>query len=201
MAEQGQEGLGGLGHLGDSALRAERGEKRWRVLEEEIKLACDGGRSAPRKACVRVDGLGGSRSDPAPPTITRSWGTHPNLPLPPLTPAASLSAENLAFWLDRENGTDESASKSCHHHALPPPRPAPASAALPLSRTSPSDHDPSPRPTGALAPGPSPRLEDTPAVGSTLSPITVSPADPLPGGHAVMTQPADPQPTPTLTHH
>ena len=201
MAEQGQEGLEGLGHLGDSALRTERGEKRWRVLEEEIKLACDGGRSAPRVACVRVDGLGGSRSDPAPPTVTRSWGTHPHLPLPPLTPEASLSTKHLAFWLDRENRTDKSASRSCHLHTLPPPRLAPTSAALPLSQTSPSGRNPCPRPIGALAPSPSPRLEDTPAVGPTLSPITVSPADPLPGGHAVMTQPVDPQPAPTPTRH
>lgn len=50
-------GLGGLGHLGDSTLRTEWGEKCWRVLEEEIKLACDGDRSAPRVACVRVDGV------------------------------------------------------------------------------------------------------------------------------------------------
>lgn len=57
VAGQGREGLGGLGHLGDSTLRTEWGEKCWRVLEEEIKLACDGGRSAPRVACVRVDGV------------------------------------------------------------------------------------------------------------------------------------------------
>ena len=72
--------------------------------------------------------------------------------LPP--PPASLYAEHPASWSDRENRNAERASKSCHHHALPPPR------------TSPSGCDPSPRPTGALDPSPSPVFEDTPTGGA-----------------------------------
>lgn len=138
--------------MGDAALRTEPGEKLWRVVEEEeIKLACDRGRSAPLVACVKMLRCGGQPSDPAHWPTALGNPPKPSL-LPP--PPASLYAEHPACWSDRENRNAERASKSCHRHALPPPR------------TSPSGCDPSPRPTGALDPSPSPVFEDTPTGGA-----------------------------------
>lgn len=149
---------------------------------------------------VRLDGAGeaagrpGSKRCGAGPAV-RPCPAHrptaqgnPPKPDPPLPPTSLFQPHSYAgtpgFPAGPEKGNAERASKSCHHHELPPPRTSPSLLAAIRALA----------PPGALDPGPSPRLEDTPAGGGPLSPASPSPCRLLlPGGHAVMTpQPANP---------
>lgn len=182
---------GALGHLGDSTLCTERGEKRWRVLEEEeIKLACDealctpggmceagrGGRQqGGQAAAMRGGGRAGGRALP----LRYRQGIHPSPDhsTPPTLPQPhSTLNTRLPGWTGKKE-TLRALLKAATT-TLPPPGDqrwlrsralapsAPGSLPLPGSRT-------------LRREGP-------------LSPASPSPCRLLPGRHAVCPQPADP---------